>query len=148
MIVGALDPPSETAYFGKTILSSLVSFIPSSTLTWRADYAWGNIVPAALNFSAQHHPGVRGLPFTEWYYNFGVIGLIISSYAYGFILRLVSFSRKYQGRDRAYYIIGGFFVFKFAGYFFTTTPNLASFYPVCFLFIFTLMLRRISKAVV
>lgn len=144
MILGALPPPSESAYHGKTIFSSALSFIPSSGLAFRADYAWGNIVPDALNFNAQHHPGVRGLPFTEWYFNFGLVGLAVSSFIYGYILRLVGFAQRYTGRDRAFYIIGAYFFYKFFGFFFTTTPNLAQFYPVFFLLMFTILLRKIS----
>lgn len=65
--------------YGKTYVSAILSFIPSSVLDFRYDWDWGRFSTLVLLGPAwDNHPGLRGGWSMEGYINFGIIGIIIS----------------------------------------------------------------------
>ena len=62
---------------GRTYLSALLSFIPSSFSEIRTKWDWGRYSTTTL-LGWKNHPGLRGGWSMEGYLNFGLIGVIIS----------------------------------------------------------------------
>ena len=142
-LLGNLESDFDSQYGGLTILSSVLGFVPSSVMPWRDQFAWGNIGPEILGFDPKSHPGVRALPFTEWYYNFSIPGLVLSSFAFGYLIKICS-TPSYTHHDRDRPIIAGFFIFLFFGYLVSNTPNIAACYPIYALFISICLVKAIA----
>lgn len=81
--------------WGKTLIAGFLTGLPGVG-EFRSMYAWGNwSVYTALGFTSRVHPGLRGIAFSEWYFNFGLIGLCASGMFYGFLVaRLSAFSEQ------------------------------------------------------
>lgn len=62
---------------GRTYLSALLSFIPSSFIDLRLEWDWGRYSTTAL-LGWKNHPGLRGGWSMEGYLNFGLLGVVIS----------------------------------------------------------------------
>ncbi|WJE15271.1 O-antigen polymerase [Halobacillus sp. ACCC02827] len=71
---------------GKTYISAIMSFVPSSFLNIREIWSLGVITTTATGLDSTTHPGLRPIIFGESYMNFGFIGMILFSFVYGMII--------------------------------------------------------------
>ncbi|WP_309089157.1 O-antigen polymerase [Domibacillus sp.] len=76
--------------FGKTQISGLLSFIPSSIFPFRSQWSLGVFTTSQVGLDSSIHPGLRPVIFGEAYFNFGVLGVISFSLIYGFIIGRIS----------------------------------------------------------
>lgn len=76
---------SSDYLYGKTYLSALLSFIPSSLSEFRTEWAWGRWTTVTL-FGMSNHFGLRGGNSMEAYINFGWIGVVVSAFLQAIIL--------------------------------------------------------------
>ena len=58
-------------FHGKTILASLSGFVPSGILSFRQQFAWGNITLEVVHYTDPLHFGLGQVLFADWYVNFG-----------------------------------------------------------------------------
>ncbi|WP_099304197.1 O-antigen polymerase [Bacillus sp. Marseille-P3800] len=75
--------------YGKTYISAMFSFIPSSLVPFREEWSLGIITTSAANLDSSTHPGLRPVIFGEAFINFGYIGVIIISTIYGAIISYI-----------------------------------------------------------
>ncbi|MFE3894648.1 MULTISPECIES: O-antigen polymerase [unclassified Priestia] len=80
---------SELQY-GKTIISGYLSFIPSSLFPLRSQWGLGVFTVTTIGYDTSIHPGLRPGIFGESYFNFGIIGVCVSGFLYGFIINMVN----------------------------------------------------------
>lgn len=114
---------------GKTYLSAIISFIPSSILEFRESYKYGIVTN---NFAGignwSNHLGLRMTVFGEIYLNFGYIGIIIFSTIMGYILSYTnnSFIKAIDNKKDiflgyvktlVFWIIGQSFIFNSSSFF-------------------------------
>jgi len=76
--------------YGKTILSGYLSFIPSSLFSLRSEWGLGVFTVETIGYDTSVHPGLRPGIFGESYFNFGIIGVCIFGFIYGFIINRIS----------------------------------------------------------
>lgn len=78
MILYGFDKNTQNEWaMGRTYLSAVLSFIPSSLSQLRLKWDWGRYSTATL-LGWKNHPGLRGGWAMEGYLNFGIIGVILS----------------------------------------------------------------------
>jgi oligosaccharide repeat unit polymerase len=81
--------------YGKTFFSGLMSFIPSSMLPWRQQWGLGVFTVETIGYDTSVHPGLRPGIFGESYFNFGILGVCVFGFLYGYaIKRIDNFVRK------------------------------------------------------
>lgn len=97
--------------FGKTYLAALVSFIPSSILEFRSEYALGVITNKFANIEGFHF-GLRGGIFCEPYLNFGYIGVVIVGIFIGYYLQYINNSFLENIKNKNIYL-AYIFIFSF-----------------------------------
>lgn len=85
LLKGFREKFGNSFLFGKTIEAGLLSFIPSSMLSFKEQWLWGRFSTTGL-FGWIGHGGLRGGWSLEAYMNFGMCGVIIFSYFQGLIL--------------------------------------------------------------
>lgn len=79
MVLFAFENNYQDGYlYGKSYLSALISFIPSSISSFRYDWDWGRFSTLVL-LGWEGHPGLRGGWAMESYLNFGVLGIVLSA---------------------------------------------------------------------
>lgn len=71
---------------GKTFLSGYTSFIPSSLMPSRQKWAFGRWTATQADLDTRYHPGLRGGPYSEIYFNFGYVISVVFAALTGFIL--------------------------------------------------------------
>ncbi|MEJ9225047.1 O-antigen polymerase [Priestia aryabhattai] len=76
--------------YGKTIISGYLSFIPSSLFPLRSQWGLGIFTVTTIGYDTSIHPGLRPGIFGESYFNFGIIGVCLSSFLYGLVVNIVS----------------------------------------------------------
>lgn len=81
--------------YGLTLLSGIISFVPSSILNFRKKWSWGSFSTFTL-LNMENHIGLRGGNSMEAYVNFGLIGIIIFAALYGYFVG--SLEKWYQER--------------------------------------------------
>lgn len=75
---------------GKTLLAGFLTGLPVMQ-EFRDTYSWGKwSIETAFGSPDAAHPGLRGIFYAEWYFNFGVAGLCLSAITFGFIVGRLS----------------------------------------------------------
>lgn len=85
-------------FWGSTYLSGFTAFLPSYYFPFRRDFAIGVIsldLAGVANMSGEH-PGLRGAPFYEIFFNFSYIGVVIWGMVLGFITRYSDIVMRYS----------------------------------------------------
>lgn len=82
---------------GITYISGFSSFLPSDIFPWRREYAMGvyTLELAGIPNITGEHPGLRGGPFFEMFFNFSYIGVIISGFVLGYLLERTDRGMRY-----------------------------------------------------
>jgi len=75
---------------GKTYLSGLLSFIPSGLLDFRSIWSLGKVTTRFTGLTEGFHGGLRITLFGESYINFGIIGVVLFSFTFGYLLESVN----------------------------------------------------------
>ena len=83
-ILSGFDNEYDFFLMGKTYLSALISFIPSSFSDFRYTWSWGRFTTGLFNF--QNHFGLRGGNSLEAYLNFSWLAVIIVSFFQAIII--------------------------------------------------------------
>jgi oligosaccharide repeat unit polymerase len=76
-------------FFGKTQLAGFLAFIPSAISSYRADWNWGVITTTMTGLDPEVNPGLRAGTFGEMYFNFGLAGVLVGAFLYGYAVRRV-----------------------------------------------------------
>lgn len=76
--------------YGKTYLSGLISFIPSSVSDYREFWAISRYTNRFVGFDSLVHPGLRSGKFGEPFFNFGFIGVSFLGVVLGYVLKKTS----------------------------------------------------------
>jgi oligosaccharide repeat unit polymerase len=74
-------------YYGLTYISAFLSFIPSALFEFREKYGIGKITVTILGMDTSVHAGVRPGIFGEMYLNFGLIGVLLFGYVWGYVVK-------------------------------------------------------------
>lgn len=77
ILYGFKNNAYEEWALGRTYLSALLSFIPSSLSALRLKWDWGRYSTTTL-LGWKNHPGLRGGWAMEGYLNFGVLGIVLA----------------------------------------------------------------------
>jgi hypothetical protein len=88
-----------TYYLGKTQLAGLLGFIPSFISPFRAEWNWGVVTTSITGLDPLVNPGLRAGMFGEMYFNFGVPGVLIAGFLYGYTIRRVQNASLAAVRD-------------------------------------------------
>ena len=77
---------------GKTYAAGILSFVPSALSDFRQEWGMGHftLTTTGMFSSERFHGGLRCTIFGEPYFNFGIIGVIIISFIYGYIFESVN----------------------------------------------------------
>jgi hypothetical protein len=78
-----------TYYLGKTQLAGLLAFIPSAISSFRSEWNWGVITTSIAGLDPLVNPGLRAGVFGEMFFNFGLPGVLIAGFLYGYVIRRV-----------------------------------------------------------
>ena len=81
-------------YWGMSYFAAFMSFIPSSIFPIRDTYGIGKITVGVTGLDLTTHPGLRMGIFGEMYLNFGIIGVVIFGFLWGYVLRRVDVLTK------------------------------------------------------
>ena len=76
-------------YLGWTQAAGLLAFIPSALSRFRSEWNWGVITSTLVGQDPLVNPGVRTGLFGETFFNFGVPGVIVAGFLYGYFVRRV-----------------------------------------------------------
>lgn len=131
--------------YGKTYLSGIMSFIPSFLSDFRLEWSLSRYTNTFVGFDSSIHPGLRPGKFGEVFLNFGIAGVALFGFIYGYILSYTNFKLKriiIENGDiiKAYSYT---FTFTFIGYFAIT----AGFFEL-YIFIFFNILLYIFNYIV
>ncbi|QWU06960.1 oligosaccharide repeat unit polymerase [Heyndrickxia coagulans] len=69
---------------GKSLISGYLSFIPSYIFPLRTEWSLGYFTVTAIGFDPTVHPGLRPGVFGESYFNFGILGVCVYGFFYGY----------------------------------------------------------------
>lgn len=126
-------------FWGRTQLAGVLGFIPSVLFPLRRAWAWG---PTSLDMTGlvqlgevTEHPGLRPGIFGEWYFNFGIPGVIFAGLATGYVVRRLHVATSLAVRDEspfaaklqiyaAYIVVGLLFNFLITAAFFSVYATL------------------------
>ncbi|WP_370754811.1 oligosaccharide repeat unit polymerase [Megamonas funiformis] len=103
--------------WGKTYLSAILSFIPSSLLVFRETYSLGKVTNNFVGIEGEHL-GLRGTIFAEPYLNFDIWGVAIVGIILGYWLQYTNnnFLKSMEMKKDIYEIYANLFMYKlFAG---------------------------------
>jgi hypothetical protein len=78
-----------TYYLGKTQLAGFLAFIPSVISTFRAEWNWGVVTTSIAGLDPLINPGLRAGVFGEMYFNFGLPGVLVAGFVYGYVIRRI-----------------------------------------------------------
>jgi oligosaccharide repeat unit polymerase len=78
--------------YGKSELAGFLSFFPSFLFDFRTEWGWGVFSTKLLGFDNSSHPGLRPSVFGEAFFNFGITGVIISGFIYGYVTKFLHYS--------------------------------------------------------
>jgi hypothetical protein len=78
-----------TYYFGKTQLAGILGFIPSFISPFRTEWNWGVVTTTLAGLDPLVNPGLRAGMFGEMYFNFGLAGVLLAGFLYGYVIRRV-----------------------------------------------------------
>ena len=66
-----------------------VTFIPSAISSFRAEWNWGVVTTSIAGLDPLVNPGLRAGLFGEMYFNFGLPGVLLAGFAYGYVIRRI-----------------------------------------------------------
>jgi hypothetical protein len=78
-----------TYYLGKTQLAGFLAFIPSAISSFRAEWNWGVVTTSIAGLDPLVNPGLRAGLFGEMYFNFGLPGVLLAGFVYGYVIRRI-----------------------------------------------------------
>src|SRR3954470_4333266 len=78
-----------TYFLGKTQLAGVLAFIPSAISTFRAEWNGGVVAPSIPGLDPLINPGLRAGVFGEMYFNFGLAGVLVAGFVYGYVIRRI-----------------------------------------------------------
>jgi hypothetical protein len=78
-----------TYYLGKTQLAGALAFIPSVISNFRAEWNWGVVTTSIAGLDPLVNPGLRAGVFGEMYFNFGLPGVLLAGFIYGYVIRRI-----------------------------------------------------------
>jgi hypothetical protein len=78
-----------TYYLGRTQAAGFLAFIPSAISSFRLEWNWGVVTTNLTGLDPVVNPGLRTGIFGEMYFNFGLPGVIVSAFLYGYFIRRV-----------------------------------------------------------
>jgi oligosaccharide repeat unit polymerase len=84
----------EELLYGKSYLAAMLSFIPRSLIQFREEWSISMFTNALTGFSSDVMPGLRPGIFGESYLNFGLIGVVLFGWIFGFALRYADIKIK------------------------------------------------------
>lgn len=79
---------------GKSYVAGLFSFIPRTFLSLREEWSFALISNHWMNLDSAYMPGLRPGLFGESFFNFGLPGVVVLGWAWGFALRYADFKIK------------------------------------------------------
>lgn len=99
--------------WGKTYLSAILSFIPSSLLAFRETYSLGKVTNNFVGIEGEHL-GLRGTIFAEPYLNFDIWGVGIIGIILGYFLQYTNnnFLKSMELKRDIYEIYTNLFMYK------------------------------------
>lgn len=149
VLKGFVENTNSSYIYGKTIWAGLISFIPSSIFTFRANWSWGNYSTNIL-FGMANHTGLRGGNSMEAYVNFGYIGVIVFSIIYGYFFGKLECwfnnSKKNMKNIAAEFIVVQLITSFYS--LFICSASFYSFYVVVILLFFLSFFHKRNKKVV
>lgn len=82
-VIGSWD---HNLLYGKTYMAGLLSFIPSAISDFRQEWAMGRFTlhTTGMYSESTFHGGLRCTIFGEPYFNFGIVGVMIIAFIYGY----------------------------------------------------------------
>lgn len=94
--------------FGSTYISGFTSFLPSYFFPFRREFAMGviSLDLAGLDNVTGEHPGLRGAPFFEIFFNFSYLGVVIWGIVLGFITRYSDLAMRYSVNNNSNVTVG------------------------------------------
>jgi hypothetical protein len=116
-------------YLGWTQAAGLLAFIPSAVSPFRAEWNWGVITTTLVGQDPLINPGLRTGLFGETFFNFGLPGVFVAGFLYGYFIRRVHNVCLVAARTAAPYeaqlkILAGLITINLAG----SLLNTAGFY--------------------
>ncbi|AQG81315.1 O-antigen polymerase [Spirosoma montaniterrae] len=131
-------------YWGLSYFAAFMSFIPSSIYPIREAYGIGRITVKAAGLDTVTHPGLRMGIFGEMYINFGIIGVIIFGFLWGYVLRRLSvLTKKYASNGDVIKASSVILYSSFVSYL-TVSAGFWNFYISTFLLIVLFISSRIQ----
>lgn len=89
--------------YGKTYLAGIMSFVPSTFSDFRTEYGLGRVALSLAGIEVESfHGGLRGTIFFESFINFGIIGVIIFSFFYGYFTECINKKVMYHLINRQF----------------------------------------------
>ncbi|MFD2932529.1 O-antigen polymerase [Spirosoma flavum] len=130
-------------YWGLSYLAAFLSFIPSSVYSIRDTYGIGKITVNTAGLDATTHPGLRMGMFGEMYLNFGIIGVIIFGFAWGYIQRRLDIlTKKYADQGNVIKASSVIIYSAFISYL-TVSAGFWGFYITIFLLVSLYLITRL-----
>lgn len=80
--------------YGKSYIAALLSFIPRSLISLREEWGISMYTNTLIGFSSDVMPGLRPGLFGESFLNFGLFGVVLFGWVFGFALRYVDVKIK------------------------------------------------------
>jgi hypothetical protein len=118
-------------FLGRTQLAGILSFIPSAISSYRAEWNWGVVTTTITGLDPLVTPGLRTGSFGEMYFNFGLPGVLVAGFGYGYLIRrvhnlIVMAARTLPKLDAQLSILAGLMTVNLAG----SLLNTAGFFSV------------------
>lgn len=92
-------------FFGRTQLAGVLGFVPSVLFPLRKQWGWGarslDITGLVPYGEVSAHPGLRPGVFGEWYFNFGLLGVIFAGFVLGYVVRRIHTTTVAAARERS-----------------------------------------------
>lgn len=135
--------------WGKTQLSGLLGFIPSSIIPFRSEWSLGVFTTSQVGLDSSVHPGLRPIIFGEPYFNFGYLGVITFATFYGFVIGRFSLYANYvllnseEINIKKIRIFTSFFLAEVASNI-MITAGFFYVYVIILIYLFTLFVKKIA----
>lgn len=131
-------------YWGLSYIAAFFSFIPSSIFPIRETYGIGKITVRAAGLDTITHPGLRMGIFGEMYINFGLLGVVIFGFLWGYIQRRLSILTKHYAFDKNAIKANSVILYSSFVSYLTVSAGFWNFYISTFLLIVLFFVSRIK----
>lgn len=74
-------------FYGKTYVAGFFSFIPRSLSALRQEWSFSIVTNSWIGFDSLEMPGLRPGTFGEMFFNFGLVGVMLYGFVFGYALR-------------------------------------------------------------